>query len=83
MMKTVGRYRMHGHKIVGRVHDCESRRQDAGDDNFLERFRAACAEILARFLARPSAAVQDNRRQYDALAEINRKNAAFWKDRIQ
>jgi hypothetical protein len=86
MPECLGRFRFHGSRQVSRVTDCSSRRQDAGDagtDNFLERFKATCDEILARLRNRPQTAAQDNRRQYDALSELNRKNAAFWKDKVQ
>ena len=81
------RYRHHGDKIVWRVIDCNSRRQDAGnivDDHFVAHFKSVCDDILARLRNRPHmTAAEDSRAQRIALAELNRKNAEFWKGRTQ
>ncbi len=75
------RFVHHGDRIVARytvndaqVTDC-LRRQNAvvAADNFIERFKAVCDEILDRLKTRPRTVAQDN-----AIAELNRKNAEFW-----
>ena len=75
------RFRHHGDKIVWRVTDCNARRQDAsavdvGQLRALEK--RALDEILELLERRPRSVAQDNRAQYNALAELNRKNAEFW-----
>ena len=83
------RFKFHGDRIVARftVTDCP-RRHPAGVDvdgvDFAGRFRVVVDEIL-ELLRRPQprSLAEDNRAQYNALAELNRKNAAFWKGRAQ
>ncbi len=76
------RFRHHGDKIVGRVTVSDCPRRPIADDSFVQRFRAVCDEILAHLRTRPRTVADDNRRQYDALAELNRRNAEFWKGRV-
>jgi hypothetical protein len=79
------RYRMHGNQFAWPVNDAAvtdcPRRLDAGDvpaSRFREIEKLALDEILELLSRRPRTMAQDNRRQYDALAELNRKNAEFW-----
>jgi hypothetical protein len=85
------RYRFHGTRCVGLIRapviDCNSKvsRQDnAGAvdaGQFREQFRSTVDEIIA-LLRRPTRTLaQDTRAHYNALAELNRKHAAFWKGR--
>ena len=87
------RYRFHGTRCVGIVRapviDCNRNaiRQDKAGavdaGQFREQFRSTVDEIIA-LLRRPTRTLaQDNRAHCNALAELNRKNAAFWKGPTQ
>jgi hypothetical protein len=85
MATDLGRFRVHGDKIVWRVSDaavtdCPCRpAAGAGEDNFVARFKSVCDDILARLRGRPQMTfAKDRRAQHDALEELNRKNAEFW-----
>jgi len=79
-------YRFHGTRCVGivraSVSDCPNntlRQGKTGDaGRFREIERLALYEILELLKQRPRTIAQDNRAQYNALAELNQKNAEFW-----
>jgi hypothetical protein len=80
------RFRHHGDAIVARiavndaaVTDCPCRpAAGAGEDNFVARFKSVCDDIVARLRRPQMTAAKGNE-----LAELNRKNAEFWKGRTQ
>src|ERR1700730_15471711 len=80
------RYRFHGTRCVGIVRGSvgdsgnntlrQGKTGDAG--RFKEIERLTLDEILELLKQRPRTVSHDNRAHYNALTELNRKNAEFW-----
>ena len=77
---------MQGSLLRIAVTDCSerSRRQDAvavDVSQFRKIEKLVLDKILEDLERQPRTVAQDNRAQYNALAELNRKNEEFWRSK--